>query len=148
MPDTPGRVAAASPENSGHSRIGAVRPIPLGTMPVVALPPAQPPLPPARILVHADEFFFNGSRKAGPSGKWKINLRNIGEDDHDIRVRRDSDGVVLKRSATLLPKQNTAIVLRLKPGRYTLFCGVADHEARGMKVSLIVRKPKVRTTAP
>ena len=36
------------------------------------------------------------------------------------------------------------ITVRLKPGTYRLFCGVADHEALGMSLRLIVRVPRVR----
>jgi hypothetical protein len=99
------------------------------------------------MLVSADEFIFNGSRRAGPSGKWQIQLRNNGEDVHDLGVRR-ADGVVIAQSATVDPDGLDTVKIRLKPGTYRLFCGIADHEARGMSWRLIVRVPKVRTTAP
>lgn len=116
---------------------------------LAALPPTPPSqLPPARILVYADEFHFNGSRGSGPSGKWRINLKNNGEDEHDIQIRNNTTKVVLAKSQIFLPGENGTITVRLKPGSYKLFCGVADHEARGMKWKLLVRKPKIRRTAP
>jgi hypothetical protein len=100
------------------------------------------------MLVYADEYFFNGSRRAGPSGLWRIQFRNNGEDDHDLRVRRASGGLVLASSRIVRPAGLQTVQVRLKPGRYTLFCSIADHELRGMKWSLLVRAPKVRVTAP
>ena len=99
------------------------------------------------MLVNADEYVFNGSRKAGPSGKWQIQLRNNGEDPHDLAVRR-SDGRVVAQSAEIDPNGLGTIKVRLKPGTYQLFCGIAGHEALGMSWRLVVRVPKVRTTAP
>ncbi len=108
---------------------------------------ADLPLPPARILVNADEFLFNGSRGAGPSGKWRIQLKNNGEDDHDLAIRRE--GTVIFTGPIVGPgKLGNDIKVRLKPGKYILFCTISDHEARGMSWRLSVRKPKVRTTAP
>lgn len=111
-------------------------------MPVADLPP-----PPARMLVNADEFLLNGSRRAGPSGRWQIQMRNNGEDDHDLGIRR-ADGTVIAQTPIVGPAKLDTIKVRLKPGRYTLFCGVSDHEALGMSWPLVVRIPKVRTTAP
>lgn len=112
------------------------------------MPAADLPLPPARMLVTADEFVFRGSRRAGPSGKWRFELRNNGEDDHDLRIRRNRDDVVIADGGIVHPDTTGTIRLRLKPGRYTLFCSLADHEALGMSWGLIIRVPKHRTTAP
>ncbi len=106
-----------------------------------------PALPPAKILVYAREFRFNGSRLAGPSGLWRMQVRNIGEDDHDLAVRR-ADGVTIATSPIVFPSDTGTVRVRLKPGRYTLFCRVAGHEALGMRIPLTIRKPKIRTTAP
>ena len=111
------------------------------------MPAAHLPSPPARMLVYADEFFLNGSRRAGPSGLWRLQFRNNGEDDHDLRIRRAGGGIV-GWSRIVRPAGLQTIQVRLKPGRYTLFCSISDHEARGMSWSLIIRAPKVRTTTP
>lgn len=107
---------------------------------------ADMPPPPARMLVNADEFRFFGSRRAGPSGLWRIQLRNNGEDDHDLAIRR-SDGVPIARVPVASPGTVASIRVRLRPGRYTLFCTLAGHEALGMRWPLTVRTPAVRTTA-
>ncbi len=99
------------------------------------------------MLVNADEFLLNGSRRAGPSGRWRIQLRNNGEDLHDLGIRR-ADGRVIARMGIVDANGLGSVKVRLRPGTYRLFCGVADHEALGMWWQLIVRVPKVRTTAP
>jgi hypothetical protein len=109
----------------------------------VAAPPAQP----ATMLVYATEFVLNGSRRAGPSGRWRFQLRNNGQDDHDLRIRRFG-GPLLAATPIVHPSTVGTIRVRLAPGRYTLYCGVADHEAQGMVWQLVVRAPKVRATAP
>jgi hypothetical protein len=98
------------------------------------------------MLVYADEFLLNGSRRAGPSGRWRIQFSNNGEDDHDLRVRR-AGGTIVASSPIVRPAGLQTVQVRLKPGRYTLFCSIGDHEARGMSWSLVIRTPKVRTTA-
>lgn len=111
-------------------------------MAAVDLPP-----PPARILLYAKEFAFNASRKAGPSGTWQMQMRNNGEDEHDLKVRR-ADGVTIATTPVVLPSSTGTVRVRLRPGTYTLYCGVAGHEQLGMRVPLTVRTPKVRTTLP
>lgn len=99
------------------------------------------------MLVNADEFVLNGSRKAGPSGRWQIQLRNNGEDVHDLKVRRP-DGRIIAQMPLVGPDRLGTVTVRLKPGKYRLFCSISGHEALGMSWRLIVRVPKVRTTAP
>jgi hypothetical protein len=99
------------------------------------------------MLVYADEFILNGSRRAGPSGLWRIQFRNNGEDDHDLRVRRPG-GVIVGSSAIVRPGGLQTVKVRLKPGRYILFCSISDHELRGMRWDLVIRAPRVRNTAP
>jgi hypothetical protein len=105
-------------------------------------------LPPAPILIHADEFTFNGSRNFGPSGLWRINFNNIGEDQHDIWVLRRSTKRIVGHSKIYLPGEHGTITVRLRPGTYTLFCAVANHRALGMRWRVKVVQPKVRRTAP
>lgn len=71
-------------------------------------------------------------------GKVKFNVRNLGEDVHDLVVRRG--GRRIGGLATVVKPGRTA-TLRLtlrRTGRYTLVCTVADHEARGMRATLRV----------
>jgi hypothetical protein len=87
----------------------------------------------------AQEFSFALSRQAIKAGWAIVELRNAGEDPHDLRMRR----VGGKRVYTWPVTAAGAVVdetFKLLPGRYVLYCGVADHRARGMQAVLIVRR--------
>jgi hypothetical protein len=93
------------------------------------------------MLVFADEFRFSASRRALPAGVLRLQLKNIGEDDHDLRIlgprggRRAETGIVE-------PDGLGEIRTRLGRGRYTFFCTVADHAASGMRFTVnVTRRP-------
>jgi plastocyanin len=78
-------------------------------------------------------------------GRLKLNIRNLGEDVHDLVVKRagrrvGGTGTVIRPGATATLR----LTLRA-PGRYLLVCTVADHERRGMRATLTV---STRRTAP
>lgn len=98
---------------------------------------ALPPPAPARVQVIAREFSFALSRQTIRAGWAIIELRNAGEDAHDLRMRR----VGGKRIYSWPVTQSEGVVDReykLLPGRYILYCSVADHRARGMSAELVV----------
>lgn len=71
-------------------------------------------------------------------GRLKLNVRNLGEDVHDLVVKRAGKRV---GGLTTVIKPGASATLRLSlraPGRYLLVCTVADHERRGMKATLVV----------
>lgn len=112
-------------------------------MPLAATPPT-PPAPPARILAFADEFRFNLSRLRVPSGRLILQLKNIGEDDHDFRIIGPK-GAVRGTTGVVGPDGLGVIRTRLGRGRYTYLCTVADHSTRGMKGTFTVtRRPPAR----
>lgn len=100
-----------------------------------AHPPAPPP--PARVLVFATEFRFTASRGSMPAGPLRLQVRNIGEDDHDLRVVGPG-GTVRAQTGVVKPGKLGEIRILLPRGRYTLVCGIADHAARGMRARLTV----------
>jgi plastocyanin len=84
------------------------------------------------------EFSIAVYRPRVRPGKLKLNVRNLGEDVHDLVVRRA--GRRVGGLATVVKPGATA-TLRLtlrRTGRYQLVCTVADHEARGMRATLRV----------
>jgi len=105
---------------------------------------ATPALAPARMLVFADEFRLNASRARVPAGPLHLQLRNIGEDDHDLVIRSRRDGRRVAASPEVHPGRGAEVRVRLRPGRYLLFCSVADHEERGMRVELRAAAPSKR----
>ncbi|HMJ33558.1 MAG TPA: hypothetical protein VK501_06550 [Baekduia sp.] len=94
---------------------------------------------PTAIGIGEREFSIAVYRPRVRAGHLKLNVRNLGEDAHDLVVRRGG-----RTFATLAPvKPGATGVLRLTlrtRGRYQLVCTVADHAARGMHATLRVVK--------
>ena len=92
---------------------------------------------PARLLVTAKEFSYVLSRQKVRAGRVIVQLANAGEDAHNLRLRRRG-----ARRGRLVPRTNpgdrSELDRKLKPGRYYLWCSIADHEKRGMRARLIV----------
>ena len=104
------------------------------------LAPAPAPLPaPARLQVGADEFRLQLSRPTIRSGQAIIELVNYGEDEHDLRLRRFG-GTRTYRIAAVPPGGLDRLETRFAPGRFTLWCSLADHRSRGMTARLTVRR--------
>jgi plastocyanin len=100
---------------------------------------AAPPPPPARVQVVAQEFSFALSRQAIKAGWAIVELRNAGEDAHDLRMRRVGGKRVYAWPAT--PSGGvTDRTYKLLPGTYVLYCSIANHRALGMTARLLVRR--------
>jgi hypothetical protein len=97
-----------------------------------------PPPPPARVQVVAQEFRFSLSRIVVEHGWAVIELRNIGQDAHDLRLRRVG-GTRVYVWPVAQPGQTIDKELKLLPGTYRLTCGVANHARLGMVATLHVR---------
>jgi plastocyanin len=105
---------------------------------VIAAPVDAAP-PPARVQVVAQEFRYSLSRQIVSAGAVIVELRNAGEDAHDLRLQRVGGTRVyvwpLAQAGQVIDRQ-----LRLAPGTYRLYCGVANHRALGMRATLVVRR--------
>jgi hypothetical protein len=77
--------------------------------------------------------------KAGPA---IVELYNLGEDDHDLVIQRIGSARPVGRIAPLHSRKVADRELNLKPGRYVLWCSLADHRALGMQTQLRVVAPK------
>jgi hypothetical protein len=93
---------------------------------------------PARVQVAADEFQYALSRPAIRSGPAVLELVNFGEDEHDLRLRRVG-GTRTYRIGKVSPGGVGRLETRLAPGRFVLWCSLADHATRGMTARLTVR---------
>jgi plastocyanin len=79
-------------------------------------------------------------RSSVPAGRVRFNVRNFGEDGHDLAVR-NRNGTLLGHLPELRPGATGRLTVRLRrPGRYTMFCALEGHEALGMRAVLRVRK--------
>jgi len=96
------------------------------------------PASPARAQVSAGEFRLTLSRAAIHRGPAIIELVNYGEDDHDLALRR-AGGARTYRVALVHPGARGELDARLRPGRYAVWCTLADHRSRGMRATLFVR---------
>ena len=68
-----------------------------------------------------------------------IELANFGSDPHDLRLQR----VGARHIAGLgqvVPGQRADLSLKLAPGRYLLWCSIANHRALGMRATLVVTR--------
>ena len=98
---------------------------------------AAAPPPPARAQVSADEFNLALSRPSIRRGPAIVELVNFGEDDHDLALRRVG-GSRIYRIGIVHPGTTGELEARLPPGRFVLWCTLADHRGRGMRATLRV----------
>jgi plastocyanin len=93
---------------------------------------------PARMQVVAREFSFSLSRTRLPAGQAVIELANFGQDPHDLRLQRVGARHIAG-TPVVAPGSRAELAVKLLPGRYSLWCSVANHRARGMRATLVVR---------
>jgi plastocyanin len=91
------------------------------------------------VQVLAREFSYVLSRQSVKAGWATIELRNAGQDAHDLRMRRVGGTRVYAWPVT----QSGGVVdetFKLRAGHYLLYCSIADHRARGMSAVLVVKR--------
>ena len=93
---------------------------------------------PARLGVSASEYHLVLSRPSVNAGLVEIELQNAGQDPHDLRVRRVGGTHTFSIPLTD-PGKRRSISIRVRRGRYRLWCSAADHAALGMQAQLRVR---------
>ena len=114
------------------SAVAAIAALAVLASPAAALAPA-----PARVQVSAKEFFFALSRHKVVAGPAVVELVNFGEDPHDLRLQRIGGGRVWK-TPLVYPGAYFDLDATLVPGRYRLWCSVANHRQLGMTAVLTV----------
>jgi hypothetical protein len=89
--------------------------------------------------VAAREWSLTLSRPAVATGAVTVELRNLGEDPHNLVVSPD-DGthVPLATFSETDPGALERRALTLSAGRYLLWCSLEGHEALGMRTTLRV----------
>ena len=103
------------------------------------------PPPPARVQIVAREFSFSLSRHTVKAGKVIVELVNSGQDTHDLDLKRVG-GTHVFHFPKVEPGHYVDRELRLRPGKYRIWCGIADHKERGMHAILrVVRRVRTRT---
>ena len=89
--------------------------------------------------VGADEFGYTLSRPSIKAGPAIVQLANFGEDEHDLRLLRVG-GTRVYRVGTAPPGGVRELEARFLPGRFRLWCSIADHRSRGMSATLLVKR--------
>lgn len=88
------------------------------------------------------EFRISPYRRTVPTGTVKFNVRNFGEDVHDLVVFSPK-GRKLGTTGEIAAGNQGVLRLKLNsPGTYRLVCTQADHAARGMKSRITVKRPR------
>jgi hypothetical protein len=101
---------------------------------------ATPAAAPARLQVTALEWEYRLSRGKIVAGPALVELVNLGEDEHDLRLRR-AGGTRTYRLGKVLPGERALLSARLRPGRFRLWCSLPNHAQRGMRAELQVVTP-------
>jgi plastocyanin len=99
--------------------------------------PAAPA--PTRIQVAAREYSFVLTRLRVKAGPAIVELVNYGQDAHDLRLQRTGSRHIAG-IGTVQPGGFKDLSLKLVPGRYSLWCSLANHRALGMSATLIVTR--------
>ena len=85
------------------------------------------------------EFRISPYRRSVPPGAVKFNVKNFGEDAHDLVVFSPK-GRTLGTTGEIGAGDQAVLRVKLRtPGVYRLVCTQADHAARGMKSRITVR---------
>jgi plastocyanin len=91
------------------------------------------------VSVSAREWSFTLSRPIVGAGSVTVELRNVGEDPHNLVVSPDDDShTALASWSDTDPGARLRHTVSLDPGRYRLWCSLAGHEAAGMSATLVV----------
>jgi plastocyanin len=96
---------------------------------------------PNRVQVVAKEFYFALSRRTVPAGPAIVELVNFGQDEHDLRIQRVG-GAHIAGTPVVEPGDYYDLSITLRPGKYLLWCSIANHRALGMQATLVVTPKK------
>jgi hypothetical protein len=112
------------------------------TLPETPRPPQDPPPDsptlPSFVSVAAKEFSLTLSRPLVGAGSVRVELRNVGEDPHNLVVSPEDTHTPRASFSTVGPGLYERRTVDLAPGRYQLWCSLESHETLGMSVTLRV----------
>jgi uncharacterized cupredoxin-like copper-binding protein len=95
------------------------------------------------ISVAEKEFRITLSTHKATAGRVRFVVRNVGKYPHALAV---SGAGVQKRTAMIAPGKSAVLLATLRSGRYTLWCPVPSHAAKGMKATLTVSTVSATTS--
>ncbi len=86
----------------------------------------------------AAEYSFTLSRASVPAGKVILEFVNRGQDEHNLNLL-PAEGPPAGSFADTASGGVSDQAMVLKPGSYTMFCSLPEHEQKGMKATLLVQ---------
>ena len=112
---------------------------------VLAVPAAaafaiRPETQPTAVGVAQREHYITPYRRSVPVGAVKLNIRNFGEDVHNLVVRGPNTFAAVGPDVESGQSATWTVKLR-RPGTYQLICTRANHLKLGMKSKLRVVAP-------
>ena len=87
------------------------------------------------------EYRIGVYRRTVAPGTVRFNVTNFGEDAHDFTVTTRRGTVLASLPEIRSERQATLKVHLTRPGTYRLLCQQLDHAARGMRATVVVRRP-------
>jgi plastocyanin len=132
-----------APGVAGAPSTGGPAPPPATSPPAPSSPgaPLEPPeiAPPSvpHVQVTAVEYHFTLSRATVPAGEVVFQFVNHGQDEHNLNLlspQEDNDRLFNNTVSNGVGSMQ----VNLRPGAYTLFCSLPEHEQKGMKATLVV----------
>jgi plastocyanin len=99
--------------------------------------PASPPVV-THIQVTSVEYHYTLSKTTVPAGKVAFDFVNDGQDEHNLNVF-SGEGSLTGSFPDTVSKGVRDQTIEMRPGTYTLFCSLPEHEAKGMKATLTVQ---------
>lgn len=110
-------------------------------VPAAAAFAIRPETQPTAVGIAEREFHITPYRRSVPVGLVKLNIRNYGEDVHNLVIR--GPGKFAAIGPDVDSGTGTSWTVRLRrPGTYSLLCTRANHLKLGMKSKLKVVKKK------
>lgn len=85
------------------------------------------------VVILATEYEFGPSTIEARTGQIRIDLRNVGNSSHALRIVGQQEKVVV------VPGERKVFQVTLAPGSYQFICPLNDHDSLGMIGTLIVR---------
>jgi plastocyanin len=128
--DDDGEPAAASPPAASSATEEPQ------TSPSSSAPAAPSEQESEAVTVTAGDFELQADEDTFTAGEVTFTLVNDGGSTHDLVVERDGQDVAA--ASAVDPGQTSTVTVTLEPGRYVLYCSIANHRAMGMETTIEV----------
>lgn len=88
------------------------------------------------VSVSEREWSVSLGRLKAPHGRITFYVTNYGQDDHNVKIRKH--GTQYGFTGRIPSGGHATLTVSLKPGVYTVFCGLPGHRQLGMVTTLTV----------